>query len=190
MITKIVGIAGTNGSGKDTLGHMLRDEFGYTTVSLSDILREELTRHGLPHTRENLSGLSSEMRQAEGDGVMSRKVFRKYGTDRKLCITSIRAPGEAEEIQKVGGIIVWIDADQRVRYDRIQMANRGRGVTDELSFEEFKAQEAREMTPTTLGGGLNMAAVRDMADEKIANNFDSLKAYQDYLREYFKLSAS
>ena len=40
----IVGVAGTNGSGKDTLGELLQAKSGYKAISLSDILREELTK--------------------------------------------------------------------------------------------------------------------------------------------------
>jgi dephospho-CoA kinase len=185
-LPKIIGIAGTNGSGKDTLGELLRQECGYITVSLSDILRAELTRRGQEHSRENLSGLSNELRQTYGDGVMTRRVFEHYGIDTKLCITSIRTPGEVDEMQKVGGVLVWVDADEQVRYERIQSGGRGRGATDAISFEEFQEQQAREMTLTAKGGGLNMAAVREKADIILENNFASLDAYQAYLRDYFE----
>lgn len=182
----IVGVSGTNGAGKDVLGDLLRDEKNYTVVSLSDILRQELTREGLEHTRENLSARSRQIRQSEGDGAMSRRTLEQHRDKDGLVITSIRTPGEAEEIQKAGGIVVWVDADQRVRYDRLAAARRGR-VTDEISFEEFQDQEAGEMKPTIKGGGLNMAGVKARADQTIINEFESLTAYQDHLRQLFNL---
>lgn len=186
-LPRIIGIAGTNGSGKDTLGALLASRYGYKSVSLSDILRAELTRQGRPHTRENLSGLSRQIREAEGDGAMSRRVIETNDSDARLCITSVRTPGEVQEIQKAGGTMVWIDADEQIRYDRIQAAARGRGETDNISFEEFQRQQAVEMTPTAEGGGLNMAAVRDLADVVIENDYGTVEAYEQHLIDTFEL---
>lgn len=185
-LPSIVGVSGTNGAGKDVLGDLLRAEKGYTVVSLSDILRDELTRDGLEHTRENLSGLSRQIRQAEGDGAMAQRTIKKHRDKDGLVITSIRTPGEADEIQSAGGIVVWVDADPRVRYDRLAAARRGR-VTDEISFAEFQDQEASEMTPTVQGGGLNMAEVKNKADATIVNQFKTLADYQNHLRSLFEI---
>lgn len=185
-LPRIIGVSGTNGAGKDVLGDLLRDERGFTVVSLSDILREELTRDGLEHTRANLSERSRQIRAAEGDGAMSRRIIEKYADKDGLVITSLRTPGEADEIHAAAGIVVWVDADQRVRYDRLTAANRDR-VTDQISFEEFQNQEAGEMTPTARGGGLNMAGVKAKSDLVIINEFESLTVYQDHLRQLFEL---
>lgn len=186
----IVGIAGTNGAGKDVLGALLHERCGYDNISLSDILRAELDRRGQEHSRENLSGLSREIREQEGDGAMSRRVITEWqdnGDGRGLCITSIRTHGEATTIQQAGGVIIWVDADPKTRYERVTAAGRGRGATDDLSFAEFMEQQEREMTPTAKGGGLNMAAVRECADVMIDNNFATKEAYENYLIETFEL---
>ena len=48
-LPEIVGVAGTNAAGKDTLGE-LREQLQHAKfVSLSDILRRELDKRGLPH---------------------------------------------------------------------------------------------------------------------------------------------
>lgn len=181
----IIGVSGTNGAGKDYLATLLHERVGYQSVSISDILRAELTDQGKPHTRENLSALSKQIRDADGDGGMVRRVFAKYGHN-KLCITSVRTPGEAREIQQAGGTMVWVDADPHVRYARIVGGARGR-VDDQLPFEEFEAQQRAEMTPSAQGGGLHMAAVRDIADMFIDNNFASLDEYRAHLIELFDL---
>lgn len=186
-LPRIIGVAGTNGSGKDTLGDILHEERGYVVVSLSDILRAELTRDGLEHTRENLSGRSRQIREEEGDGAMSRRAIEmQNNTSNGLVITSIRTPGEVDAIHAAGGIVVWIDADQRLRYDRIVAAGRGR-VTDEIGFEEFLRQERDEMSPTPQGGGLNMNGVKSRADVTIINEFSSLAAYREHLQKVFEL---
>jgi hypothetical protein len=43
------------------------------------------------------------------------------------------------------------------------------------------------MTPTKLGGGLNMSAARDAADETIINDFATLEDYEAYLIDRFGL---
>ncbi len=187
-LPRIIGVAGTNGSGKDTLGELLSEEAGYTDVSLSDILRGILDEQGLPHTRENLSATSKAIREAEGDGAMVRRVVAEHGYDTGLCITSIRTGGEVDELHRAGGILVWIDADEKVRYDRIVSAKRGRNE-DTVTFEEFQRQQRAEMTPSVQGGGLNMGAVLEKADVLLENEFKSLDAYKQYLRDYFEISS-
>ena len=44
---KIIGIAGTNGSGKDSLGEILAKNYGYMFVSGADFLRDEAKKRGL-----------------------------------------------------------------------------------------------------------------------------------------------
>lgn len=185
-LPRIVGVAGTNASGKDTLGHLLAER-GYHTISLSDILRHDLDEQGLPHTRENLSHQSKKIRDAHGDGGMSKRAIDLHQDKDGLCITSIRTPGEAEEIKKQGGIVIWIDADRRVRYDRIMRAHRGR-LEDQVTFEQFAEQEDAEMTPSEQGGGLNMGGVKAIADIKIDNTFETVESYSQHLIEQFELS--
>lgn len=187
-LSRFVGVAGTNGSGKDTLGRVLEHE-GYRAASLSDILRTEATKRGLEHTREHLSSISHELRMELGEGALSQRLIEEASADEKLVITSLRVPGEVEAIQKRGGTIVWIDADPHERYRRILAAHRDR-PTDEVSFEEFQRQEAAEMTPSEEGGGLNMAAVRDLADVTVLNDFASKEDFETYLCQRFELGVS
>ncbi len=183
---KIVGVAGTNGSGKDTLGDVLEQEFGFKTVSLSDFLRSELTKLDKPHTRENLSNHSKLIRDKDGDGALVSKVISEHREkESNLCITSVRAPGEVDKIHEYGGVVVWVDADPKIRYSRI--AGRARDQhTDTISFSEFMKQQDAEMTPSKQGGGLHLIAVKEKADKFIMNNHSSLNKYKESLRELIR----
>ncbi len=194
-LPEIVGISGSNGAGKDELGRLLAERCGYHFHSVSDLLRAELTRQGKPHTRENMATLSKKWRNESGDdGIMFTKAIKEYleEKDQKgykgLALVNMRHPGEVKTIHSYGGIAVWVDADQRVRYDRIQAANRGRHE-DNISFEAFQADEAREMHPPADApqGALHMAAVKELADIHIENDFPSVDAYRDYLIKEFEL---
>lgn len=61
-LPEIIGISGTNGAGKDTLAALRHEREGAEHVSLSDILRRELTMLGVPLERENLMNLSRQWR--------------------------------------------------------------------------------------------------------------------------------
>lgn len=192
-LPKIIGIAGTNGAGKDTLGELLAERCGYKFRSVSDILREELSFHGIPHEREHMRALSTKWANEHGHGVLSVKTIEAYVEEEEregykgLAIGSIRRPAEAKAIHEEGGIVIWIDADKRVRYDRLQANNRGRS-DDKHSFEEWSTHEEIEMRPIEgEPGSINMLGVKEIADIHIDNNFDSFESYKDYLIKEFEL---
>lgn len=192
-LPKIVGITGTNGAGKDTLGELLAELKQYKFVSLSDIMREELTRQGVPHEREHMRALSTRWHKEFGAGHLSRRTIEKYVEEEEiegykgLAIGSIRRPSEVDVLKSEGAVIIWVDADRRVRYERIMGAGRGR-VTDQKSFEQWCAEEDAEMTPPPGDeDALNMNGVRALADITIDNHFDSFEAYRDYLIKEFEL---
>jgi dephospho-CoA kinase len=194
-LPQIVGISGTNGAGKDELGLLLAERCGYHFHSVSELLRAELTRQGKEITRENTSALSKQWRNESGDdGVMFTKAIEQYLQEKDekgykgVALVNMRHPGEVATIHSYGGVAVWIDANQQVRYDRIQSANRGR-AEDLVTFEQFQADEYREMHPPAdaPAGTLNMAAVKEIADIHIENDFPSVEAYRAYLINEFEL---
>lgn len=177
---KIIGIGGTNGSGKDTLGQLLADDYGFLFVSGSNILREELKRRGLPIERHHLRELSAEWRRQSGHGVLIDKAFRQFksakGKYKGLAIASLRNPGEADEVHKLGGQVVWLDADPELRYRRIN--SRRRGAEDQKSFERFLAEEQAEMVHSGDGATLSLTGVKDRADVFIINQSDDIEQFK------------
>lgn len=173
---KIIGVAGTNGSGKDTVGHILAQKYDWLFVSVSDLLRDECRKRGLAVERENLRNISAEWRREGGLGVLVDKAVEVFesgnGQYDGLAIASLRNPGECERITELGGVNVWVDADPRVRYERIQTAERGRGGEDEKTYEQFLAEQEAEMQPSGDEATLNMAGVKALADITIINESD------------------
>lgn len=187
----IIGIAGTNGSGKDTLAELREELQGALNTSLSDVLRREATKRGLSHERKNLRAISTEWENELGEGALVQKVLEYYQSERGgrggLSISSVRRVTEAKAIKQAGGVIVWVDADQRQRYDRIAARNRS---DDTISFEEFAEQERAELFNTTKAkGALETGKIADIADIKIYNDFSSKQEYEDYLKEFFGLGS-
>lgn len=168
----IIGIAGTNGAGKDTVAQLFADRHGFLFVSVSDLLREECRTRGLNVDRENLRTISAEWRREGGLGVLVDKAVKHYEQQTEydgLAIASIRNPGEVDRIHELGGQVIWVDADPRIRYDRIQSANRGRGAEDDKTFEEFLAEEQAEMQASGDAATLDMSAVKAKCDVTLIN---------------------
>lgn len=172
MGKSIIGIAGTNGSGKDTVGLRLEEQHGYLFVSVTDVLRAELKRQGFPIDREHMRELSASWRRQFGYGVLIDRAMDVYHSKPKaqykgVVIASLRNPHEVDRVHELGGEVWWLDADPLMRFTRIRnnAASRARPEEDEKTFEEFLAEEKVEMY--SHGGDeatLNMAAVKEKAD--------------------------
>ena len=193
---QIIGLGGTNGSGKDTVGHILAKEHGYLFVSCTDSLRAEAARRNLPVEREVLREISAEWRRELGLGVLIDKAVADFQTVKDqyagVVMASLRNPGEADRVHEMGGTVLWVDADPRTRYDRIQKnkASRGRSEEDNKTFEQFLAEEEEEMH-TPAGGDiatLNGAGVKALADVFIENNSSDLVELADKLTKQLDIA--
>lgn len=186
---KIIGIAGTNGSGKDTVGHTLADRHSYLFISVTDLLRAELNRRGVLVDREHLRELSAEWRRQYGLAVLMDRALESFnllkGNYVGLAIASLRNPAEADRIHELGGVVVWIDADPKERYHRIQtnVEARARAGEDAKTFEQFLAEEEAEMHSSGDAATLDMAGVKQRADLFLLNDGTDLIHFQDFITE-------
>lgn len=173
---RIIGIGGTNGSGKDTLGDILAEKHGYKFISLTDMLRAECRERGLPVERENLRMISAEWREKGGLGAPIDKVVEAYEALPEkydgLVTASLRNPGEADRVHELGGTVVWTDADPKIRYERVVGADRGRDDEDNKTFEQFLQEEHDEMYPKPGASATSLATieVKKRADITILND--------------------
>jgi len=107
---KVLGISGTNGAGKDSIGEMLAARHGWLFISVSQILRDELSKQGLPTDRHHTHRLSAQWRRQSGTGVLIDKAMQIYEPQKDrykgLAISSLRNPGEADEVHKLGGKVI------------------------------------------------------------------------------------
>ncbi len=186
MNIKVIGLSGTNGAGKDVVGHTLALNHNYLFVSVSDLLREEARKRGVLANRENLRTISAEWRRGQGLGVLVDRAYDLYQelNDKYdgLVMASLRNGHEADRVHELGGTMVWVDATPEVRYARIQrnLEKRGRAEEDGRTFEQFLAEEAAEMTPPAGSDEavLNMGAVRERCDVVLDNGDDALEEFQ------------
>jgi dephospho-CoA kinase len=184
---RIIGVAGTNGAGKDSLGQLLVERHNYLFISVTDILREELGRRGLPPERANMRELSAEWRRERGFGVLIDLAVEKFkatgGSYAGVVMASLRNPYEADEVHKLGGTVVWVDADPKLRYERIQANTAARGaaraVDDQKTFEQFLADEEAEMHHSGDEATLNVSGVKDRRDITVLNNSHDIDAFAE-----------
>ena len=191
MNLNLIGIAGTNGSGKDTLGHMLAERHGFLFVSVTDLLRNEAKRRGLVIEREVLSSISAEWRRENGLGVLIDKALQHYELTKDqykgLAIASLRNFGEADRVHELGGRVVWVDAEVGIRYQRVN--SRQRTTEDAKTFQQFKDEEAAEMhrTKGADSATLDVSEVKDRSDITIVNNDNVVEAFKDQAEQILGL---
>ena len=161
----IIGLTGPNAAGKGEVAAYLVSR-GYAYHSLSDVLREDLERAGLPPTRENLIARGNELRAGRGSGVLAEMILgRLVGHD---VVDSIRNPAEVDVLRRLPGFtLLGVDAPIQVRFGRA--VQRGR-PGDGLTLEEFQAKEARENSPDQTRQQL--ARTFALADRTITNAGD------------------
>ena len=176
----LFGLAGTNGSGKDSLAAFLVKKHGFLFVSSSDLLRAEAVKRGLSTDREHLRTISAEWRRESGLGVLVEKAIdyfheRPEGTYKGLITGSLRNPAEADAIHDHGGKMIWTDADPQVRFARLQ--SRGR-EDDPETYEQFVEHEAAEMQRSGDEATLSVADVKERCDIFIDNSGSAIEEFE------------
>lgn len=164
----ILGITGTDGAGKGEVVRYLTETKGFAHYSARDLFLEEIERRDLPNDRAHLRSVANDLRKEHGNDHMVRTFIERIEAheDHDAVIESIRALAEAEYLKEQGGVLIAVDADQKLRYARIQ----GRkSETDQISFKEFKEHEALEMNDPD-PHGMQKQAVIEAADFTIENN--------------------
>ncbi len=159
----IIGVAGTNAAGKSTVVKMLQER-GFRTLSLSDLVREEATRQGLPHDRSVLQRLANEIRARDGPGALMREALRRVRRpDLPLVIDSIRNPAEVEVLREHDALLIGVDAQPRIRFARaIEREARTGRSENAPTFEMFIEREGVERSDDPVGQQLHK--VLAMAD--------------------------
>jgi dephospho-CoA kinase len=180
-LPEVIGIAGTLSSGKDTLAEYLVENYGYTHVSTSDMVRAEAMKRVGNIERPTLQIVAPQMRAEGGAGVLVEKALQQ---PHPVVISGIRTPGEAKTLKAAGGILLFIDAYVETRYER--MKKRVRDSESTMSFEQFAENERKEIVAGPNDEDFNQVAVQNLADKTINNSGDLETLYQvaiEYLQQ-------
>ena len=164
----LLGITGTDGAGKGAVVDYLLRTHGFVHYSSRAIILEYIQAQGLPTTRNQMRLTANELRAQHGDDFLVQQALLKMHADgvEQAVAESIRTIAEANTLKKNNGILLGVDAEQHLRYERVQGR---RSETDKVSFEQFCAHEELEKNDPD-PHGMQKARVMAMADYTIMNN--------------------
>lgn len=141
---KVIALVGPIASGKGVVAGYLEDK-GYCSFSLSDRIREELTRQGMEITRSNLRDMAHKLRKDLGPDILAKRTAdkaKKSGCE-KIVIDAIRNPFEVRRIQEdLDAVVIGVNASQKRRYEFMQMRSR---PGDIKTYDEFIKQDNEEL---------------------------------------------
>lgn len=186
--TQLIGISGTAGAGKDVVADMLCRLYGAENLSSGDALRAVARFvYRLPANedpwRDQLFEVATYLRSEVNPATLVKVCIlqaRALGVTYSI-ITGMRSMGEADAIKAAGGVLVGVDADPRVRYDRI--FSRQRGSDTQKTLEQFLAQDEKENKGAADTGDLRgIRAIIDSADVHIDND-GTMEALEAQVRE-------
>lgn len=197
----VIGLTGlpSSGKGEVTLAfRRLAEARGWRAehVSFSDRIKEEARRRGIADadfTRELLSQIGIEMRQAEGPGVLAARIVAKIEAwpepkPELIIVEALRHVGEVDVLREAFGdrfTLIAVECDPRTIARRLIARGRPDESPDALQSEE----KAVELLEAELKGklstlGPNVGAVAARADARIDNN-GSLDELQESVAAVF-----
>jgi dephospho-CoA kinase len=160
----LIGIVGTLGGGKGTVVEYLKNK-NFSHYSVSGKLKEILEAQGVIPERNSYSKLATEIRAQDPTGLV-KLLYKDIQTDKPehAIMEALHDVPEVEFVKNHGGIIIGLDADIQIRYERSLM--RG-SEKDHITFKEFKEHIRREEDGSE---GHNIRAALELADHLIENN--------------------
>lgn len=182
----IIGLTGTNASGKSSVADYLAQK-GFSSYSLSDELRMLLKKSRVAATRENLIKAGKYYREKHGRGYLAALVKRKI-RNKNAVVDSIRNLGEVAELRKMKNFfLIAVNAPVKIRFQR---ARKRMSSRDQKTFAEFVAREKEELYGK--GSGQQIMACMKKADFRIDTRGGYEKLYKkiDNLLEQIKVKTA
>lgn len=137
----IVGLTGRNAAGKGVVAEYLKSK-GFYYHSLSDVIRKEISSRGQEPSRQRMIAVGNEMRQRHGPSHLAQVILQSLEPDKNYVIDSIRNTSEINALRQHGNFtLLSIEADPRVRFERLQARARPGDPPDFVTFAELEKRE-------------------------------------------------
>lgn len=167
----IIGITGTNGSGKGTVVEYLVEKYKFKHYSARKFIEAEVAKKGWPPTRENLRITANEIRTLNGPSYIAEQLYQQAIKDgQSAVIESLRNPQEVIALRQKPErfLMLAVDAKVEIRYERIL---KRKSSTDHVRLEKFIQDEQAEMNDPD-PNGLRITECIKLADLVIMNDHD------------------
>lgn len=180
----LIGVVGLNGSGKDTFADYLVEKYNFSHKDFGQEIRDELKILGKNYLdRIEMINLGNERRKEFGADYWAKRLLKGYSKNKKLVLSSVRNPREAEVIISNGGIIVEVFASIETRFKRTveRVKSDPTYKHGDIVFEDFKNKELLEMKNPDPSKQQTIKCI-SMAKYKIDNN-SSIEDFQKRIDE-------
>lgn len=143
----IIWITWTLWAWKGTIVDYLVKNKWFIHLSVRAYLIKEIEKRWMPINRDSMVEVANDLRAKYGPSYIVEELYKEAKETGKNCIIeSIRAEWEALALKwKDKFYLFSIDADPKIRYERVVLRW---SETDKISYEEFIANEKREMENT------------------------------------------
>ena len=146
MAKIIIGLSGEMASGKGTVAKYISEKYNASSYRFSTMLRDVLNRLYIEQTRENVSKISTILRQNFGEDLFAKVMAEdvKKNSSEVIAIDGIRRQADITHLKEIPEFkFIYIEADIKNRYERI--AEREENVDDKgKTFEEFVEEHKLE----------------------------------------------
>lgn len=165
MAKIILGFTGLPACGKGTATKYFVENYGAKSYRFSTIMRDLLDRLYLPQSRENMSKISTVLRQNFSEDLFAKTMaedVKKADAD-IVVIDGARRLADVEHLRKMPEFkLVSIEVDMRIRYERL--IKRGENPDDNSkTWEQFQADHQLETE-------LSIPELMKQADVFVDNN--------------------
>lgn len=169
---KIIGLVGETGSGKNQFCQYLKKIFKpFFHFRFSDPLSDMLRILFNDIRKEDQQWLAIMLRQRFGDNILGKAITKKIRNIKKglIVLDGIRYWKEYTTVKKLGGKIIYITADSKLRWKRIR--NRGEKKDDFIPYKKFLELEKAKTE-------IVISQIGKKGDFKIQNNGSKKDFYQ------------
>lgn len=176
----IIGVTGTFNSGKGTLSSYIVEKYGFNHLSVRQFIidhTEQQEFDEISDERDRLRVTADRVRGEHGPNYMIKELYEQaLKSGKSTIIESVRCPSEAEYILRHKGMLLGIDADMQIRFDRMKNTTDLASVYS--SIEEMRIKEEKEMHNTDPTRG-NISKCLEMSNYVFFNNREKKFLYAE-----------
>lgn len=170
---KIIGLVGPMASGKDVTKKYIEEKYGAKSVKFSQIIRDVLNRLRISIDRKNMQDLTMILIDRFGSDLLARNVaedVKEVNAD-IVILDGVRRIDDILHAKDMGDFyLIGIDADPKIRYERMKLRNENEG-DENKSYDEFMKEHEK-------GTEVEIPNLLEKADFVIDNNGSMEELYR------------